>query len=667
MTTITLVALAMLGARNMFRKGFVDREHRANRALGATFPRKGQERGRDARRLGRLLLDAGAISEEDLLRGLEKQEKSGGRLDEILLAYGMLDVKNLTSVRAADLGVPTVGAGDRPIPLLPAEEARKRRAVALMEMETDKGRPLSVAFADPTPEDVEAVRKLLRRPIRPKLADEDTITMLLTELYGEEEVREVVAALAREHPELSAEQNRLSLPQAVVLGIVVFLLLIGLIFVPLITAVAAIGVGTLFYVLYAVFRMNATYQGWKDEKAFRPSREDLDGLDERELPVYTILLPVYGEKPQTLRVLIEALSDLEYPKQKLYGLLLVEEDDDETQEAIREAGRPPWLKVLYVPAGGPRTKPKAMAYGLLYAKGEMLTVYDAEDKPEPYQLKEAIWLFRKLDDPDVACLQAKLNYYNPRQNLLTRWFTLEYSAWFDLFLPGLHRMGAPIPLGGTSNHFKTDALRDAMNWDPYNVAEDADLGLRLFRTGKKIAMLHSTTYEEANSQWRNWMRQRSRWIKGYIQTFFVHTRHPWTLYKEIGLKNCLIFVATIGGLIFTVLVSPIFWVLTLLWVIAQPGFIVPLFPGPVYYPALASLFIGNFFFVFLGLMGAVEKGADDLAPHTLLTPVYWFLMSVAGYRALYEFIFHTHHWHKTEHGLHFEEEEHEIALSRKGG
>jgi glycosyltransferase XagB len=576
-----------------------------------------------------------------------------------------LEARNLTPALAANLGVPTLGAGDRPLPLLPTEVARKRRAVALTEMETGKGRSLPVAFADPTPENTEAVRKLLRRPIRPKLADEDTISMFLTELYGEEDVKEVVAALARENPELSAEQNRLSLPQAVVLGIVVFLLIIGLIFIPLLTAVAAVGVGTLLYVLYAVFRMYATWLGWKAEEAFRPSLEDLDSLDERELPIYTILLPVYGEKLQTLRVLIEALSDLEYPKHKLDGLLLVEEDDDETQEAIREVGRPPWLKVLYVPAGGPRTKPKAMSYGLLYAKGGMLTIYDAEDKPEPYQLREAIWLFRKLDDPDVACLQAKLNYYNPRQNLLTRWFTLEYSAWFDMFLPGLHQMGGPIPLGGTSTHFKTDALMGTMNWDPYNVTEDADLGLRLFRAGKKTAILHSTTYEEANSQLGNWVRQRSRWIKGYMQTFFVHIRHPWTLYKEIGLKNCLIFVATIGGLIFTVFASPIFWFLTLLWIIAQPGFIESLFPGPVYYPALASLFIGNFFFVFLGLMGAVEKGTDDLAPHTLLFPVYWFLMSVAAYRALYEFIFHTHHWYKTEHGLHFEEKEHEILPSRK--
>jgi cellulose synthase/poly-beta-1,6-N-acetylglucosamine synthase-like glycosyltransferase len=646
---------------------FADEELYANRPLGAAFPREGQGKGRDARRLGRLLLDASAISEEDLLWGLEEQERSGGRLNEILLAYSMLDARNLTPVLAANLGVPSVGAGDQPILLLPAEEARKWRAVALMEIETGNGRPLPVAFADPTPESVEAVRKLLRRPIRPKLADANTISMLLSELYGEEDVKEVVAALGREHPELSSEQNRLSLTQAVVLGIVVFLLIIGLIFVPLLTAVATVGVGTLFYILYAVFRMYATWQGWKAEEAFRPSLEDLDGLDERELPVYTILLPVYGEKPRTLRVLIEALSGLEYPKHKLDGLLLVEADDDETQEAIREVGSPPWLKVLHVPAGGPRTKPKAMAYGLLYAKGEMLTVYDAEDRPEPYQLKEAIWLFRKLDDPDVACLQAKLNYYNPRQNLLTRWFTLEYCAWFDLFLPGLHQMGAPIPLGGTSNHFKIDALRDVLNWDPYNVTEDADLGLRLFRAGKKTAMFHSTTYEEANSQLRNWIGQRSRWIKGYMQTFFVHTRHPLTLYKEIGLKNCLLFGATIGGLIFTVLASPIFWVLTLSWVIAQPSFIGLLFPGPVYYPALASLFIGNFFFVFLGLMGAVEKGMDDLAPHTLLTPVYWLLMSVAGYRALYEFIFNTHHWHKTEHGLHFEEKEHDIPLSRKKG
>jgi len=195
-------------------------------------------------------------------------------------------------------------------------------------------------------------------------------------------------------------------------------------------------------------------------------------------------------------------------------------------------------------------------------------------------------------------------------------------------------------------------LREAASWDPYNVTEDADLGLRFARLGKRTAMLDSTTYEEANSKLKNWIRQRSRWIKGYMQTFLVHTRHPVTLVREVGLKEALIFAATIGGMITTVLITPFFWALLVLWFLAQPGWIPLLFPGPVYYLALASLVLGNFFFVFLSLAGAVIRGQDDLSPYALLVPFYWLLMSVAGYMALYELIVRPHHWQKTEHGLH---------------
>jgi glycosyltransferase XagB len=198
-------------------------------------------------------------------------------------------------------------------------------------------------------------------------------------------------------------------------------------------------------------------------------------------------------------------------------------------------------------------------------------------------------------------------------------------------------------------------LKEALSWDPYNVTEDADLGLRFARMGKRTMTLESTTYEEANSNLKNWIRQRSRWIKGYMQTFLVHTRHPLVLYREIGLKNCLTFLATVGGLIFTVLLSPIFWVILLLWILAQPSWVPHLFPGPVYYMALISLFIGNFFFVFLCLVGAVGRGLDDLTPHALLIPFYWMLMSLAGYIALLELIVKPYYWQKTEHGLHLDE------------
>jgi cellulose synthase/poly-beta-1,6-N-acetylglucosamine synthase-like glycosyltransferase len=259
-------------------------------------------------------------------------------------------------------------------------------------------------------------------------------------------------------------------------------------------------------------------------------------------------------------------------------------------------------------------------------------------------------------DATVACLQAKLGYYNPRQNLLTRWFTLEYDAWFNIFLPGLHRIGAPIPLGGTSNHFRRDALCKCLGWDPYNVTEDADLGLRFARLGLTTSMLESTTGEEANSRVGNWVRQRSRWSKGYMQTLLVHTRRPRALVREVGIKAAAAFLLTVGGAVVTALLAPLFWALLVLWICFQPEWIQALFPQVIYYPALLSLVGGNFALVFLSLAAAVRRGHDDLSLYALLSPFYWLLMSAATYVALVELVLRPHYWHKTEHGLHLVEE-----------
>ena len=660
--------------------------------LGGEFPDLDWDL-RKHRRLGRLLLDEGVVSEEELVLILEEQERSGGRLGDILLAHGWVNAQTLTRVLSRRLGLTEVVAGEAPHPLLPARFSREWQAVALSVTEAEDAEigdeaPIPVAFVDPGPRAIEAVQGYLGRPILPKLTDQESLNALSGALYAAGDVEEVVGGLLEKTPHFSAFGNRLSAFQLASSLLLTAAVIVGVILTPMLTAVVAAAVGTFLYVLYGLYRMYTAWRGWGADSTIHPTIEDRESLSDRDLPVYTLLLPVYKEKPSTMRALFESLAKLDYPKHKLDGILLVEEDDEQTLETVEKVGKPGWLrtlsvpetsggthgspadklgkpgwlKVLKIPSGEPRTKPKAMIYGLLYAKGDLITIYDAEDQPEPHQLKEAVWGFRQADD-SVACIQAKLNYYNPRQNLLTRWFSLEYSAWFDMFLPGLHRLNAPIPLGGTSNHFRADVLKESMSWDPYNVTEDADLGLRLARIGKTTRMLDSTTYEEANSRVGNWIRQRSRWIKGYMQTFLVHTRDPLKLCREIGFKNALYFLATIGGLIYTVLISPIFWVLLLLWLLFTPGWIPQLFPGPVYYLVLVSLFFGNFFFVFLALVGAVGRGNDDLAPHTLLIPIYWLMMSAAGYMALYELIVRPYYWQKTEHGLHFEEEPEESLQS----
>ena len=217
-----------------------------------------------------------------------------------------------------------------------------------------------------------------------------------------------------------------------------------------------------------------------------------------------------------------------------------------------------------------------------------MAIYDAEDEPEPLQLRRAAVAMSRLD-PDVACIQAKLTYHNPMQNMITKWFTIEYSLWFSFFLPGLASMHAPIPLGGTSNHFRRSALQALGAWDPYNVTEDADLGIRMFREGYSVRVLESNTYEEANSDFVNWMKQRSRWLKGYLQTYAVHLREPRELRQELGWKGLMHFTMFVGGTPILAIINPIFWLMTILWFVAHPAFIQEIFPAPVYYLGLRLL------------------------------------------------------------------------------
>ena len=331
-------------------------------------------------------------------------------------------------------------------------------------------------------------------------------------------------------------------------------------------------------------------------------------------------------------------------------------------ETVRKLGLPPYYSTLVIPDSYPKTKPKACNYGLIHARGEYVVIYDAEDRPEPDQLKKVYLAFEKLPARTI-CLQSKLNYYNSNQNILTKWFTQEYSMWFEVLLPGVVKLDIPVPLGGTSNHFKAEYLRKLGTWDPFNVTEDADLGIRLFKEGYLTAVIDSCTWEEANSQLGNWIRQRSRWVKGYMQTWLVNMRHPLDLLKELKFRGFLGFQATILGVFLPLLLNPLLWSLVILWFAAKPHWIQLLFSGPVYYSSLFLLIIGNFFFVYSGVVGvywfindinAREKNRSTsfgIVKHALSMPVYWLLMSVASYMALWQLIFKPSHWEKTEHGL----------------
>ena len=371
-------------------------------------------------------------------------------------------------------------------------------------------------------------------------------------------------------------------------------------------------------------------------------------LADDELPTYTVLVPVYREAEVLART-VRALEMIDYPRERLDIKLLAEADDEDTLAAARGLVTNLRLELVLVPAEGPRTKPKACNFGLGLARGELVTIYDAEDRPEPLQLRRAVAAFRQLP-PLVACLQAKLSYYNSTQNLITRWFTAEYDAWFAMLLPALAHLGGPVPLGGTSMHVKRKVLERVGGWDPHNVTEDADLGVRLQRLGYEVRVLDSTTLEEANSDFVNWVKQRSRWYKGYLQTWLVHMRNPVRLLREIGWRRFVSLTFAIGSVPILALINPVFWAATGLWLLGFSG-IATLIPPLVYYPSLASLVLGNFLGIYVGLLGIRFTNRPKLLGAVLLFPLYWLMMSIAATRALLQLTVAPSFWEKSVHGL----------------
>ena len=417
---------------------------------------------------------------------------------------------------------------------------------------------------------------------------------------------------------------------------------------PMQTAIVLIALCTIAYVLTMVDRVLIFRQGLAARAIVIPESE-ARAIPDAELPPYTILVPAYNE-PEVLGDLIGAMARLDYPADKLQILLLLEADDDVTIAAARACITTDTITTVLVPAAEPRTKPKACNYGLQFATGDIITIYDAEDLPEPLQLRRVAAAFAMLPD-NVACVQCKLAYHNGRQNLLTGWFTAEYGLWFGYLLPGMMRSDAPIPLGGTSNHLRRDVLDKIGAWDPFNVTEDADLGLRICARGYRTAVLDSTTLEEANSDPINWIRQRSRWYKGYLQTWLVHIRRPRQLMATIGLRPFIRFNLVMAGTPIIAVLNMLFWFITLLWFLGQPALVGAVFPWYVYFPALVALILGNGATLYMNFVALREDDRGDLLLAAATVPIFFVMMSVAAAKGLYQLIRNPSYWEKTFHGL----------------
>jgi cellulose synthase/poly-beta-1,6-N-acetylglucosamine synthase-like glycosyltransferase len=461
-----------------------------------------------------------------------------------------------------------------------------------------------------------------------------------------------VAIFAPFRAKLSALQTFTS-GQVIAFALIGLLWIAGLLVFRLEFLAAVVAFITILYFVSLLINLSLATRAFKDPPEEHFSDEIVAALKDAEWPEYTILCPLYKEA-QVVPQFVQAMMSLDYPAEKLQILFLTEEDDTATRNAIRSLSLPPHFKVIVVPDGKPRTKPRACNYGLMLAKGQYVVIYDAEDIPDPLQLKKSVLAFAN-HGVDVVCVQAKLNFYNIRQNLLTRWFTAEYSTWFDMILPGLQLANFSLPLGGTSNHFRTASLRALGGWDAYNVTEDCDLGLRLKRYRMNTVILDSTTLEEANPQLKNWLRQRSRWIKGYMQTYLVHMRHPVEDFRRGRLYDLFSFQFVIGcGMAFLFL-NPLMWILLGLYLVFGQAVIDiyhALFPGPILYLGAICLLFGNLFYLYLNLVSCMKRKQYHILPWILFIPGYWVLMSIAALYALFELMVKPHYWQKTVHGLH---------------
>lgn len=454
--------------------------------------------------------------------------------------------------------------------------------------------------------------------------------------------------------------------QKVLIAIIVVSLVTGVTLSPFSTGIIIVAVLTASYFVDGAFQLFLVLRSLSSPPEMRFGKERLDALDETTLPVYSVLCPLYREA-NVLPAFISAMDSIDWPTDRLDIILLLEEDDQETIRTARAMALPAAFSIRVVPHSLPKTKPKACNYGLAFARGDYVVVYDAEDIPDPLQLKKAYLGFRD-SDPAVRCLQAKLNYFNPDRNLLTRFFTAEYSLWFDIFLPGLQSVDAAIPLGGTSNHFRTADLRDLRGWDPFNVTEDCDLGIRLFKRGYKTAIIDSVTLEEANSRVGNWLRQRSRWIKGYMQTYLVHMRDPIRFVRENG-WHALTFQLVVGGKVAFLFINPTLWLATISYFAFRPivgPAIETLFPSQIFLFAAASLIVGNFLSLYYFMLGSVRHGHYGIVKYVFLMPLYWILLSAASFVALYQLIVKPHYWEKTRHGLDATQSEDGPAPSPRG-
>lgn len=595
-----------------------------------------------AESLGVMLLREGLVAPHDMVQALTLHSKRRGRLADILLSRGMITEPAFFAAlarhwRAAQIDPATDPPDPRLIDRLGAAACLHDGLLPWRQI----GRVTVIATA--FPEDFSRHRARLTARFGP-------VIMALVTRQALESAVLTLRGAALDH----AAQTRVavqescrnwggrSLPLWVGLGVLV--LTVGLILAPLGLAMALSLWAMLTMFLATLLKIAATVA------ALRRSPPEPAAPIIARLPVVSILVALYHEGNIAQR-LVRRLDRLDYPRELLDILLVVEQDDRVTRAALATADLPPWMRVVVVPDGRLKTKPRALNYALDACRGQIIGVYDAEDAPEPDQISRVVTRFHQRG-ADVACLQGVLDFYNPATNWLSRCFTMEYATWFRLILPGLERLGFAIPLGGTTLFFRRAALEELGGWDAHNVTEDADLGMRLARHGYRTELVATTTEEEANCRLLPWIKQRSRWLKGYMMTYAVHMRDPGLLWRQLGPWKFAGFQVFFLTTLSQFLLAPVLWSF---WLVAfgLPHPVMDALP-----PVLQTGLTGLFVLTEVGLL-AVTVVALRLTPNrmnpvwALLLHFYFPLGALASYKAAWELITRPFYWDKTSHG-HFD-------------
>ena len=520
-------------------------------------------------------------------------------------------------------------------------EAQPTRLEALASIRIFRVQLLDREVAFTAPEFFEVIR------LRHKLSSTPRLANLLF-FVPEPALREYLALAAAPALIDAARQNlarrwpyataHLELTLLARLGFVgaLALLVAGLLLAPFVSPLWLLPLACGMLVLPAVIRLGAMFTPVRPVAASRRPPDE-------ELPDYSVLIPLHNEAAMVPQ-LYAAMAALDYPAERLDIKFVVEARSADTIAAVRAGLADPRFSLVTVPDALPRTKPKALDFALPLCRGEFVVVFDAEDVPDPDQLWKAALRFRDADD--LACLQARLVIDNGRRNWLAALFAGEYAGLFLVLLPALARWRLPMPLGGTSNHFRLKSLRELGGWDAYNVTEDADLGLRLARRHLRVDMLASATREAAPTQLLPWIGQRTRWMKGWMQTFIVHNREPGRLMAEMGLPAFLIVETLLLGMILAPMLHCGFALVLLIRGLAGMGWM-DTGVWTAFYLAVLALGYGSA--LAMTALGLLRLGKASLLPAQSLLPAYWLLMGFATLRAAQDLLVRPFYWFKSPH------------------